>query len=82
MLMFLPCEDILLEEDESVVNFKLDEHNTGWVFRLEPNGTWRRMCWLPHKRRGRGLAAMAFWGQRLAIGSDNGWTTILDFSRV
>jgi hypothetical protein len=54
--------------------------STGWVFRIAHDGTSRRMCWLPHKRRYGGVIAWS--GQKVAIGAESGLVTILDFSDV
>jgi hypothetical protein len=54
--------------------------STGWVSRLVLDGILRRMCWLPHKRRHRGV--MACWEQKVVIGAESGLVTILDFSDV
>jgi WD40 repeat protein len=74
---------ILLTEiiigNESTATFDLDR-TEGWVFRLTNDGTCRRMCWLPHKRRDTGMIACR--GQKLVIGAASGIVTILDFSHV
>jgi hypothetical protein len=71
--------DIVIDWNENSDIFYLDERE-GWVFRLALDGTSRRMCWLPHKRRHSGQ--IAFWGQKLVIGAASGLVTILDFSKV
>jgi hypothetical protein len=59
--------------------FELDE-NQGWVSRVARDGSSRRMCWLPHKRRHHGC--IAWCGQKVVIGAASGLLTILDFSDV
>jgi hypothetical protein len=61
--------------------FKLDEAGEGWVLRRNLDGPWRRMCWLPHKRRENGTIH-ACSGQRIVISATSGLLTILDFSKV
>jgi WD40 repeat protein len=72
--------DIRISQLERNIQFKLDGDDEGWVFRRKGDGTWRRMCWLPHKRRHRGN--LDYHGDRLVIGASNGCVTILDFSDV
>jgi hypothetical protein len=59
----------------------LDEAGEGWVLRRSLDGSWRRMCWLPYKRRKFG-AIKACYGQRIVICAEHGVLTILDFSNV
>jgi hypothetical protein len=49
-----------------------------WISRRGEDGVYRRMCWLPHERRFRGV--IACWGEWVCVGSDGGTVTILDFS--
>jgi hypothetical protein len=71
--------EIVIESNKSSATFALGLIE-GWVFRLTLDGTRRRMCWLPHKRRDKG--EIAFWGQKMVIGAASGIITILDFSNV
>jgi SH3-like domain-containing protein len=48
--------EIVVDSNQSNVTFDLDP-TEGWVFRLMLDGTRRRVCWLPHKRRDRGEIA-------------------------
>jgi hypothetical protein len=66
-------------QDVNVVSFSLDE-STGWINRRKPDDIWRQVCWLPKERRD--WAQLAFHGQKVAVGSDAGIMTILDFSHV
>jgi WD40 repeat protein len=68
-----------MDSSGSNVAFELDEHQ-GWVFRIAHDGSSRRMCWLPHKRRYDGCIAWS--GQKVVIGARSGIVTILDFSNV
>jgi hypothetical protein len=61
--------------------FMLDEAGEGWVLRRNLDGSWRRMCWLPYKRRENGRIA-ACYGQRIVVCARSGVLTILDFSNV
>jgi hypothetical protein len=61
--------------------FKLDEVDKSWVLRRNLDGPWKRMCWLPYKRRKDG-AIKACYGQRIVICAAGGVLTILDFSNV
>jgi WD40 repeat protein len=71
--------EIMITQDGSSAASNLDV-NEGWVFRVEPDGTHRRLCWLPHKRwHNRRIAC---WGQKAVIGAASGVVTILDFSAV
>jgi hypothetical protein len=72
-------KDIRLYQRESSLAFQL--HEDGWVFRRNVDGLWRRMCWLPYKRRSRGVIH-ACHGQRVVIDARGGLITILDFSDV
>jgi hypothetical protein len=74
-----PSTEIVIDPNESSTTFDLDR-SEGWVFRLMLDGTWRRVCWLPHKRRDRG--EIACWGQKVVIGAASGIVTLLDFSNV
>jgi hypothetical protein len=74
-----PLIEKFIISNDIAANFQLDLSNE-WVCRLSPDRTWRRMCWLPHKRRHDGK--MACWGQKVAIGAASGIVTILDFSKV
>jgi hypothetical protein len=74
-----PLTEIVIDSNESSVTFGLDP-TEGWVFRFMLDGTRRRVCWLPHKRRDRGK--IACWGQKVVIGAASGIVTILDFSNV
>jgi hypothetical protein len=62
---------------EGSSTFKLDGDG-GWVLRRKDDGTWRRMCWLPYKRRQGGI--LSHYGDRVFIGAAGGCVTILDFS--
>jgi hypothetical protein len=66
-----------MASNQSSVTFDLDP-TAGWVFRFMLDGTRRRMCWLPHRRRGE----VACWGQKVVIGAASGIVTILDFLNV
>jgi hypothetical protein len=72
---------IRIEQRESRSVFKLSQPGEGWVFRRDLDGSWRRMCWLPHKRRNDGII-LACSGQQVAIGAQGGLMTILDFSDI
>jgi hypothetical protein len=74
-----PLTEVIIGSNEFATTFQLDESG-GWVYRLKSNTTWRRMCWLPYKRRYRGV--MACWGQKVVIGAASGIVTIIDFSNV
>jgi hypothetical protein len=74
-----PSTEIVIDSNKSLATFILDP-NEGWIFRLMLDGTRRRMCWLPHKRRD--LGEIACWGQKVVIGAASGIVTILDFSKV
>jgi hypothetical protein len=71
--------EVIWDPNLSSVAFELDV-NTGWVSRLALDGSWRRMCWLPHERRHGGV--IACWGQKVVIGAASGLVTIFDFSDV
>jgi WD40 repeat protein len=62
----------------TVVAFEADT-TTGWVSRIFSSGTRQSLCWLPPQYRGQKIA---FHGQTVCIGADNGAITILDFSDV
>jgi hypothetical protein len=76
--MTLLLIDIVLEDQHLHTHFQLDDQ--GWLFRHDSDGIWRRVCWLPYKRRHKG--EMANLGQRVCIGASSGVVTILDFSDV
>jgi hypothetical protein len=61
------------------VAFELDE-DQGWVSRIARDGSSRRMCWLPHKRRHDGR--ITWCGQKVVVGARSGLVTILDFSNL
>jgi hypothetical protein len=73
--------DIQIHQRESSNAFKLDESNEGWLLRRGVNGDWRRMCWLPYKRRRNG-EVLTCYGQRVVIAAQGGLMTILDFSDI
>jgi hypothetical protein len=77
IIYFCPWSDIRLSKAEGSNNFKLDRDG-GWVLRRKDDGTWRRMCWLPHKRRQGGI--LDHHEDRVVIGAAGGCVTILDFS--
>jgi hypothetical protein len=70
-----------IEQRECSSAFMLDEAGKGWVLRRNLDGSWRRMCWLPYKRRKNG-EIKACRGQRIVICAKGGVLTILDFSNV
>jgi hypothetical protein len=76
---FLLSKDVQLYQRESSCAFKL--HPDGWVFRQDGGGSWRRMCWLPHKRRNYGKIYECS-EQKIVITANGGLLTILDFSNV
>jgi WD40 repeat protein len=82
-LLFAHCYHILTEltidQNGSGTTSDLDV-SEGWVFRIAPDGTRRRMCWLPHKRSYNGQ--IACWEQKAVIGAQSGIVTILDFSNM
>jgi WD40 repeat protein len=57
--------------------FKLE--SDGWIYRLDTQNRWQRLCWLPTERRGQ---EFAHFGQTVCIGTESGAITILDFSQV
>jgi WD40 repeat protein len=61
------------------VSFELDVE-TGWINRRKPGDVWRQVCWLPRERRVMGT--LTSHGQKVAIGSQTGTVTILDFANV
>jgi hypothetical protein len=71
--------ELIIGSSDSATIFELDK-SEGWVYRLTSDGTRRRMCWLPHKRRCSGEIASS--GQKVVIGAASGIVTILDFSDV
>jgi hypothetical protein len=75
----LLSKDVQIYRRESSSAFKL--HPDGWVLSRNGGGSWRRMCWLPHKRRNDGKI-YACSGQKIVITASWGLLTILDFSRV
>jgi hypothetical protein len=73
-----PSKNLQIDQHESSVAFKLEQQ---WVWRHDLDGRWRRMCWLPYKRRSYG-EILACTGQRVIISAMHGLLTILDFSDV
>jgi hypothetical protein len=73
--------DIQIHQRESSSAFKLDEAEEGWLLRRSADGDWRRMCWLPFKRRKDG-EVLACYGQKVVIAVPDGLMTILDFSDI
>jgi WD40 repeat protein len=71
--------ELTIDQNGSGTTSHLDV-SEGWVFRIAPDGTRRRMCWLPHKRWHDGK--IACWGQKAVIGAASGTVTILDFSNM
>jgi hypothetical protein len=72
--------EIQIDQHESSIAFKLQAD--GWVCRRgDLNGPWRRMCWLPYKRRNGGRI-LTCHGQQVVIVAAGGVMTILDFSDV
>jgi hypothetical protein len=61
--------------------FKLDEAGKGWLLCRGVDGDWRRICWLPYKRRKDGVVRACF-GQKVVICAEGGLMTILDFSDI
>jgi hypothetical protein len=74
-------KDIQINQSEFSGAFKLDEADNGWIWRRGANDLWRRMCWLPHKRRHGGTIDACF-GQKVVITAESGLLTILDFSDI
>jgi hypothetical protein len=70
-----PCTDIRVFKREGSTDFKLDGDG-GWVLCRKDDGTWRRMCWLPYKRRQGGI--LEHHRDRVVIGAAGGCVTILD----
>jgi hypothetical protein len=75
----LSSKDVQIYQRESDSAFKLQPD--GWVLRQNGDGNWRRLCWLPHKRRDSGRI-LACYGQKIVIASMVGLLTILDCSDV
>jgi hypothetical protein len=73
--------DIQLHQRASSSAVKLDEAGEGWLLRCGADGDWRRMCWLPYKRRNDGVVRACF-GQKVVICAYGGVMTILDFSDI
>jgi hypothetical protein len=73
--------DIKIHHCEISSVFKLDEADEGWLLRRDVEGSWRRMCWLPFKRRKHGQV-IGCDGQRVVICTRDGLMTILDFSDI
>jgi hypothetical protein len=73
--------NIQIDSHESNNTFKLDEADNGWILRRGESGSWRRICWLPYKRRHRGIICACF-GEKIVITAEGGLLTILDFSNV
>jgi hypothetical protein len=63
--------DILIGRREQNAAFKLDNDREGWLLRRNADGHWRRMCWLPYKRRHEGTICACF-GQKVVIGAKGG----------
>jgi WD40 repeat protein len=63
--------------EAAIVTFEAD--TTGWIWRGTPSGNVQPLCWLPKQYRGK---ALAYHGQTVCIGAENGAITILDFSNV
>jgi hypothetical protein len=74
-----PPTEIIIDSNESNAAFELDQ-SQGWVSRIALDGSSRRMCWLPHKRRHKGFIAWS--GEKVVVGAHSGIVTILDFSDV
>jgi WD40 repeat protein len=72
-------KDIQIDQHESSRAFKL--YRDGWILCRNLDGPWRRMCWLPRKRRDQGVIRACF-GQQIAVCAVGGLMTILDFSDV
>jgi hypothetical protein len=70
--------DIQIDQHENSSAFELDE---AWLLRRGGDGLWRRICWLPYKRRHDGVI-LACSGQQVVIGAQGGLLTILDLSNV
>jgi WD40 repeat protein len=70
--------DVVLVNQDSQDYFKLG--NEGWLFRRDSHGIWRRICWLPYKRRDK--CKIGNSGQRVCISTSSGVVTILDYSDV
>jgi hypothetical protein len=81
IIHFYCSTDIQIDQLERSGAFKLDEVNKGWLLRRGESATWRRMCWLPYKRRNDPFI-LACSGQKVAIAAGGGLMTILDFSEV
>jgi hypothetical protein len=73
--------DIQIHQRESSSAFKLDEAKEGWLMRRGEDGGWRRMCWLPYRRRKYGVIRACF-EQKVVICAYDGLLTILDFSDI
>jgi hypothetical protein len=73
--------DIKIHQPEISSAFELDEADKGWLLRRDVEGNWRRMCWLPYKRREHGKV-IGSDGQRVVICTRGGLMTILDFSDI
>jgi hypothetical protein len=76
---WLTDTQIYQQEDSNA--FKLDEADKGWLLRRGVDGHWRRMCWLPYKRRKNGNVRACF-GQKVVITARGGLMTMLDFSDI
>jgi hypothetical protein len=70
-----------MDQRESSGAFKLNKDAEGWLLRRDVDGLWRRICWLPYKRRHDGTV-LACSGQQVVIGVGDGLLTILDFSNI
>jgi hypothetical protein len=81
----------LINPGNSSTEIQIDQHESSIVFQLQPDGwvssrsdlniSWRRMCWLPYKRRNGGRI-LTCYGQRVVIVAAGGVMTILDFSDI
>jgi hypothetical protein len=69
-----------IDQRERSSAFMLDKAGEGWVLRRNVDGSWRRMCWLPYKRRENGKIK-ACHEQRIVVCAGNA-LTILNFSNV
>jgi hypothetical protein len=83
LLIDFSCRSIDIQTNQREFNgtFKLDEADNGWIWRCGADGLWRRMCWLPYKRRHGGMIRACF-GQKVVITAESGLLTILDFSDI
>jgi WD40 repeat protein len=70
-----------VDQHPAVTHPLFNINNDGWISRLNMEGVWQRVCWIPPDRQG-SLNAWASSGQRVFIGAGSGVITILDFSHV